>query len=343
VSALYPDNDRANGIPISVRNLSARGGLDSCRVLTTSFNNQPPRNGVVTAVKTYLAPASSSRSASAAVAAEELQNWSHLGDQMEERLTLQQSTAKSSKLSGKPEPSAEQAAYMANLTALPLGHFLSQGGSMTHLSRASNKKSKKGGKRERSVALGNDERTPWTKIPMDRACHFTVTAGQIRATALLTQSTTLNTYGASQFTVSQLTEFASWSAVFDQYRILEIEAVLQFPMSENTGMGTDEGRYVSVIDTDDAAVPTDLDVLCAYSTAVESSCTQPHYHRWAPGVPVDLYTGAFGGFGTATSPWIDCGSSTVIHYGLKYGSTPGAGTGVLKMTYKFHVEFRATH
>jgi len=249
----------------------------------------------------------------------------------------------SHKLSKKALPSAEQSAYLASLEALPLGHFLSSGGSMAHFSRAPKQSSKKGKGGERSVALGNDESSPWSRLPPGRDIHFTTVAGQIRATALLTQSATLNTFGSSQFTASQLAEFASWSAVFDQYRIKEIEVVLQFPMSENTGMGSDEGRYVSVIDTDDAAAPTDLDILCAYSTAVESSCTQVHYHRWAPGVPVDLYTGAFGGFGNVTSPWIDCGSSGVIHYGLKYGSTPGVGLGVLRMTYRFHIEFRSTH
>lgn len=235
----------------------------------------------------------------------------------------------------------EKLAFMRSLTTLPLGHFLAQGGSMEHL-RGKGKKGKKKGK-ERSVAVGNDQTVPWVKPKPARTVSITIVAGQIRATALLTQSTTLNTYGASQFTLSQLTEVASWTALFDQYRILEIEVMLQFPMSENTGMGADEGRYVSVIDVDDASTPTDLDILCAYSTAVESTATQPHYHRWAPGVPVDLYTGAFGGFGNVTSPWIDCGSTGVLHYGLKFGSSPGAGSGVLRMTYKFHVEFRCSH
>jgi len=253
--------------------------------------------------------------------------------------------AVSGKLSRKPAIGAEQQAFMAGLTALPLGHFLAQGGAMQHLgaARGGKGKGKKGKVYEKSKALGNDESVPWVKPKPLRSMSFTVVAGQIRATVLLTISTTLNTYGASQFTLNQLAEYASWTTLFDQYRIREIECVMEFPLTESTSMTADPGRWVSAVDVDDATVPTSLDVLTSYGNAMESTTTQAHYHRWAPGVAVDLYTGAFGGFGNVTSPWIDAGSTNVVHYGLKYGCTPGADTGGLVMTYKFHVEFRATH
>jgi len=234
---------------------------------------------------------------------------------------------------------AEKSDYMATLTSLPLGHFLAEGGKMDQFHRGGRKHGKGS---EKSLGLGNDESPPWLKVPPARSVSMTIIAGQIRLSSLLTISPTLNTYGASQFSLNQLAEYASWTTVFDQYRILVVECVLEFPMNESTSITSDPGRWVSVIDTDDATVPTSLDVLTSYSTAVSSSATQSHFHRWAPGVAVDLYTGAFGGFGTAVSPWIDCASANVVHYGLKYGCSPGAGAGVLGMTYKFHVEFRCT-
>jgi len=288
------------------------------------------------------------RCVSATVAAEELQqeaSWVDAGEERKDTESESSGSRPSCKLSRAVPRCAEEQAFMAGLTALPLGHFLAKGGAMSHFSHAAGKAKGKGkGKSgERSVALSNDSKQMWIKPPPSRAIKVHIVAGQIRTTILLTMSTTLNTYGASQFSVSQLAETASWTAVFDEYRITAIEVELEFPMTESTSITQDAGRYVSVIDTDDATVPTNLDLLTAYSCAVESSVTQKHYHRWAPGVAVDLYTGAFGGFGNVTSPWIDCGSTTVLHYGLKYGCTPGAAVGTMVMTYKFHVEFRATH
>jgi len=131
----------------------------------------------------------------------------------------------------------------------------------------------------------------------------------------LTTSTTLNAYGAKYFTLDQVSDYTSLVAVYDQYRIREVEVWLQ----PNYGTNNEHsGSVVSVIDYDDATVPSVFTDLYEYQNAIFSPMTYGHYRRFTPRIAVAAYqTGGFTGYSNQSSTWIDCAYPAVQHLASK--------------------------
>jgi hypothetical protein len=201
---------------------------------------------------------------------------------------------------------------------------------------------KKKGKQELSASIGNDGRFPWLRQPRTRSVEIS-TLETIASTAILGTSMSVPTFGAQYFQVSSVNDVNSFGAVFDQYRIHLIEVLIEPQVTEVTTPATDVAEYISVVDIDDANVPTVYADLCSYSTAVQTRGTLSHYHRFVPGVAVAVYSGAFTSFASTTSLWLDMGSPNIQHYGLKIGSLPSSVTQSYYMQVRMHVMWRGRH
>jgi hypothetical protein len=160
----------------------------------------------------------------------------------------------------------------------------------------------------------------------------------------LSSLTAIPAFAGLYFTASaHLAEYSSLAAVFDQYRIREIEVWLQ-PSSANpaTYLGTGTTDFVSVIDYDDANTPSSMDQLNQYTNVMLTNTLNGHYRKFRPHTATAAYAGTFSGFQNTVSPWIDVGSGTVQHYGIKLGVGPTAVNSGIAITYYVRIwaEFR---
>jgi len=178
-------------------------------------------------------------------------------------------------------------------------------------------------------------------MPFPDASQITI-VNDIQPQNLLTTSVTIPTFGALTFLANSLDNFASLAAVFDQYRIDELQVLLYSDDMASATPGTAAGTWMSVVDLDDATVPTTMSQLGGYSSVVSTSGYQQHFHSWKPQFAVAAYSGAFTSYSTSTG-WLDCSSPTVQYYGLKYGSTATAVVVTYTASIRYKVSFRSLH
>jgi len=149
-----------------------------------------------------------------------------------------------------------------------------------------------------------------------------------------TTSTVVVTYASQNFTLSQLDQVGSYTALFDQYRFDEIELWLT-PRTE-----LNLGTLVSVIDYDDSTVLTTYASATDYQNALTAPLSMSHYRRFVPHAAVAAYSGTFVSFDNVTAPWIDCASPSVQHYGFKTACTVTTPAVALDLTIRYKVSFR---
>jgi hypothetical protein len=146
--------------------------------------------------------------------------------------------------------------------------------------------------------------------------HFiqTIDVGQFATT-----SNAVPQFFARAFTYNDVQQVASFQALFDQYRINEIELWIS-PINNTATIATSGPTWYSVIDYDDATAPSSLAALQQYTNVITTPLNNGHYIRFRPHVANALYGGAFTAFGNIAAPWIDSASPGVQHYGFKMGT-----------------------
>jgi len=142
---------------------------------------------------------------------------------------------------------------------------------------------------------------------------------------------------------NDITNFSSWSTVFDQYRIRRVQAwILPRTSQQATSAVTaNQGQLVSVIDYDDSANLSSFNAGMQYANALLGPGQQGHYRDFEPHIAVAVYSGAFTSFANMdASTWIDCASTGVNFFGLKAGVTLTDASYVYDLDLRLHVEFR---
>jgi hypothetical protein len=220
-------------------------------------------------------------------------------------------------------------------------------------------KGKRAGKRSTRNESENDAQggklVPFRMEPLTDAFRLPSKVGVIYSTlkssnieGWLTQSSTLFQSVAPTFTVAnQCTDFTALSGVFDQYRIVAIECTAIPRINSATGGSTTamSGQLYTVLDFDDNSILGSVAAALAYENCIASPAYQVQRRCFKPRVALAAYGGvSFSAYANAAAQWIDCSSSTVVHYGLKACCDAGT-TGALQiwdLQIRSHVEFRAT-
>jgi len=164
----------------------------------------------------------------------------------------------------------------------------------------------------------------------------TIDLGQI-----LTTNNAVPTFFARNFSFNDLQQVASFQALFDQYRITEVELWAQ-PINNSATVATSGPTWYSVVDYDDSATPSSLAALQQYTNVITTPLNNGHYVRFKPHVAEALYGGAFTAFGNITAPWIDSASPGVQHYGFKMGVNVTPPTVNFNMVIRLHFQCRNT-
>jgi len=153
-------------------------------------------------------------------------------------------------------------------------------------------------------------------------------------------SVTVPTFTASTFTMGSLDQVASLAAVFDQYRMDEVEVWLN-PQASSQGTATStDGLFSSVIDYDDSNALTTVNQAYDYTNVLTTSGCSGHYRRFKPHVAIAAYSGAFTSFANQESPWIDFASTGVQHYGLKTAWTATTAVCKYDLIVRYHMSCR---
>jgi len=159
--------------------------------------------------------------------------------------------------------------------------------------------------------------------------------------AVLTTNNAATTFFAKNFSFSDIQQVASFQALFDQYRISEVELWIQ-PVNNSATVATSGPTWYSVVDYDDSATPTSLASLQQYTNVITTPLNNGHYVRFKPHVAEALYGGAFTAFGNIHAPWIDSASPGVQHYGFKMGVNVTPTVVTFNMVMRYHFQCRNT-
>jgi len=144
-------------------------------------------------------------------------------------------------------------------------------------------------------------------------------------------------FGEIGVTLSTLTDASTLEGLFDQYRIPLVEVWL-IPSLETAADLTNV--YVSCIDYNDANALSSVASGMNFDTAVVSNLSQGQYRCFVPHIAIAAYAGAFTSFANETAPWIDTGSPSVVHYGLKVAAEATVNATVLRYMARIHFEFK---
>jgi hypothetical protein len=181
---------------------------------------------------------------------------------------------------------------------------------------------------------------PSTRQPVS-TFRRTYTAGTISA------SVSGDTINAWPITLSSLPGSSEFTALFDQYRILEVSySFIPYFTEVPSTAGTVPGIFGSAIDYDDANFVLGLSDLQQYDSYQRINAVKSLTRVVRPRSAVAMYSGAFTSFGNVYGQWIDSASPSVQHYGLKtvlHGSTFAANTAIYELEIQVVLQCRSQH
>lgn len=129
--------------------------------------------------------------------------------------------------------------------------------------------------------------------------------------------------------------YADFTAVFDQYRIVAVEVAFLPYVNTVSVLGALQGRLFTAIDYDDVNAPGSANAVRAYNSCVITKPWESCMRTFVPHTAEAAYSGAFTSFANKTNAWIDSASPGVKHYGVKYWAEPSTTT-----TSSWYVEVR---
>jgi len=154
-----------------------------------------------------------------------------------------------------------------------------------------------------------------------------------------TTSTLVNTYASQVFSVNSLGAASSYLALFDQYRIDQLEVWIE--PAAPVQVANSYCEFATAIDLDDANVPTSFGQVGDHPGALVGLGSAGRYHKWKPHVAIAGFSGAFTSYTNVAAPWIDSASPGVQHFGLKAATTISAVATQYNISIRAKVSFRA--
>jgi len=157
----------------------------------------------------------------------------------------------------------------------------------------------------------------------------------------ITSSTSGYSYYSYYFLVSSIGNASTLAALFDQYRIVEIEwATIPHSSNGSDTSTTNMGRLTTVVDYDDAGALGSEQQALDYQNAITSSGGDGQYRRFRPHAATAAYSGTFTAYMNVQSPWCDAASLNVQHYGIKMVWSPTDSTYDLDIIIVLHTQWK---
>jgi len=142
--------------------------------------------------------------------------------------------------------------------------------------------------------------------------------------------------GASTFNLGQLAQQSTLSALFDQYRLVEIEFWLT-PTYQNYIGGASNARYAVAVDYDNSTTVS-FSALLQYPNVQDVSANTGVYVRFKPHTTLSSQTN--NSAANLTDMWVDCASPGQNWFGVKWAVPATSVTYTLNSCARYHFQFR---
>lgn len=171
----------------------------------------------------------------------------------------------------------------------------------------------------------------------------------------ITQAAAAKTVQSFLFQLSDLPQSASYTALFDQYRITKIKmdfipcsSIVNNASTQITAAGYAEtapeaasatatvGLYGTVIDYDDANALASLAAATEYENFRYGSVASNKIHSrtFVPHTASAAFNGAFAGYKNDKNAWIDCAYPGVQYFGLKFYADEAGAQGAQQQCFQ---------
>jgi len=158
-------------------------------------------------------------------------------------------------------------------------------------------------------------------------------------------------FGSMAFSLQDLDQVTSFTALFDQYRIdrVVVQVKTRNPsvnFNSNSVANATPPSTFWVIDRDDSTQPTTLAQLRQYDNCQEAAVSDNVELDLQPSVTPAIYaSGAFSGYAVArTGVWLDVANVAIPHYGVKFGITEISATATYTyywdLVFYYYLSFR---
>lgn len=151
--------------------------------------------------------------------------------------------------------------------------------------------------------------------------------------------------GSLTFQLNDLPEAASFTNLYDQYRVdrIDVEFV---PLNRAVIAGTTalaSGLLAVSVDYDDTGTPASLAVVLNYQNCKVTQAGRPFAISFEPHSASAAYVqaGTFTGYQNDARQWHDAASLTVLQFGLKYAITGSTYWPVWRVIARMHVSFKS--
>lgn len=167
----------------------------------------------------------------------------------------------------------------------------------------------------------------------------------VEALANCTSSTTLPTFTATPMSLSAFDQANQFAALFDSYRIEELEYRYVPRVAVSDGQFGNCGVFHSVIDKDDTTNLTTIPQALDYTTCKMWSPGQPNSNlvqRYKPAVlPAIWAGGAFSGYSVGSSLiWLDTNNPGIPYYGVKTAWTVTSSILIMDLYITARMQFK---
>jgi len=138
-------------------------------------------------------------------------------------------------------------------------------------------------------------------------------------TTILTSTNVIGGGYSFYFTLNDLPDVTSYVAIYDQYRINKVTAVIMPITQQDVPTSTASwAPLVTVIDYDDASVPTLYPAMLAYGSSMIHNNQQVIRRNFTPSVALGVSDGTnIVKSGVNQRVWLDCAQAGIRHYGFK--------------------------
>lgn len=159
----------------------------------------------------------------------------------------------------------------------------------------------------------------------------------------ITSSTSVNQYAGFSFKLNQYTNYASWTVLFDKYRIRALDIhFVSSGIQENTSATQIAPTFHTALDFDNDTNPVSIDEVIRYSKSTSCIATSNFRRHFIPRVGREVYNGVASTNYEEAEPWVwlDCASAATPHYGLKLAmSTASTNSYLYRVHVRMTVEF----
>jgi hypothetical protein len=150
-------------------------------------------------------------------------------------------------------------------------------------------------------------------------------------------------YGYST-SFDQIPDYTSCQNLYDRYKINRVVWRIKANTAQPVPAASPSISYLfACVDFDDGSAPSSVSIVGNYENCVLASVSEDLLIEYRPKIAIAAYSGAFTSYASNSNQWIDMGSPSVQHYGLKIGVSQSTSTNVNNWLVFVTIHYSMSH